>query len=100
MLRLKAIHRQKCSALLHYPLEYALVTAENVDSIYCRIRSLSNGQVWDVVDRGLARGGVSRVPEGGTLEDAIAGLPPDKYTGVVSTKQVNPSPIFPFCLSR
>lgn len=37
--------------------------------------------MWDVVDRGLARGGVSRVPEDGSLEDAIAGLPADSGSG-------------------
>lgn len=37
--------------------------------------------MWDVVDRGLAHGGVGRIPEGGKLEDAVAGLPPDKDTG-------------------
>ncbi|CAM9104254.1 unnamed protein product, partial [Scytosiphon promiscuus] len=38
-------------------------------------------EVWDVVDKGLARGGVSRVPEGEDLEDAVAGLPPDSGSG-------------------
>lgn len=38
-------------------------------------------QVWDVVDKGLARGGVGRVPEGEDLEDAVAGLPPDSGSG-------------------
>eukprot|EP00752_Nemacystus_decipiens_P007236 g6477.t1 len=32
-------------------------------------------EVWDVVDKGLSRGGVGRVPEGVDLEDAVAGLP-------------------------
>lgn len=38
-------------------------------------------KVWDVVDKGLARGGVGRVPEGEDLEDAVAGLPPDRGPG-------------------
>lgn len=38
-------------------------------------------QVWDVVDKGLARGGVGRVPEGEDLEDAVAGLPPHSGPG-------------------
>lgn len=38
-------------------------------------------QVWDVVDKGLARGGVARVREGDDLEDAVAGLPPDAGSG-------------------
>eukprot|EP00903_Cladosiphon_okamuranus_P008926 g8544.t1 len=38
-------------------------------------------EVWDVVDKGLAQGGVARVPEGEDLEDAVAGLPPDSGPG-------------------
>lgn len=46
-----------------------------------RPASLRARQVWDVVDKGLARGGVGRVPEGEDLEDAVAGLPPDRGSG-------------------
>lgn len=34
-----------------------------------------------MVDKGLARGGVGRVPEGEDLEDAVAGLPPESGSG-------------------
>lgn len=42
---------------------------------------LSFWQVWDVVDKGLARGAVGRVPDGEDLEDAVAGLPPVSGSG-------------------
>lgn len=45
-------------------------------------------QVWDVVDKGLARGGVGRVPEGEDLEDAVAGLPSDSGPGEHKGEQV------------
>lgn len=34
-----------------------------------------------MVDKGLARGGIARVPEGDDLENAVAGLPPVAGSG-------------------
>lgn len=39
-------------------------------------------EVWDVVDKGLARGGVARVTGDDNLEDAVAGLPPEHDSGI------------------
>lgn len=64
-------------------------TSRAVDTLpFCCTRSAIS-QVWDVVDRGLAREGVGRVPEDGNLEDAVAGLPQDKNTGTTTLSYAN-----------